>query len=800
MAKDSKKRTQVVSEEGAYNFQTGMITADLVGRGVPMKQAIKLARRVRDRISRRKEISTDELVLQIEQVLDESGWEEPVESSVGAGLVPEAPRNPMLDGLVLARDFNATSLSAAAIGALLDEVSQEMEREGFEPGEGNELHQLIDRTMLKNYGAGQVRRYRLARWIRTADCPVVIFIGGATGTGKSTLATELAFRLSIRLATSTDMIRETMRAVLSPEVTPGLHDHSFRGLLEGGAVLSDPRERVLAGFHQQAAQVAVGIRAAVRRAVREGQHLIIEGTHLLPPFQSYLPPTGAVHAAGIVMAVPGEARHLARFPQRARKQRKRDPTPYMDAFQSVRWIHDDLLALAEDTEAVVLASGDMDQTVGATLEYLGQILAQQDEDRWLGVGVHQDVRAPSGIRTLFIILDGLADVPCKKLRGRTPLSAAKAPTLRMLAGNGGQGVIRTREPDGSPAQTHTALWRLLGAGESVPVVGRGLLEAMGRGVPVPTGGIVFRGNLATCTESGDILDRRAGRIRLGVSDLLSGLRDVRLSGGLRGSITPGHEHRVVVVLSGPGLSDRVSDTDPGRSDPSPRVQRPHPLDDGPEAARAAAALGELLEIAAAKLARHPANQWRVKQGLPVANCVITRGAARVQGFAPGDTRTGRAALVGSCTTALGVARALGMQAVTDLRMTGNLDTDVKAKLETAAALLEEWPTVVVHIKAPDIAAHDRDPVAKRSFIDEFDTALGQLLRERSDLADDLRIVVTGDHGTSSVTGEHLADDVPLLLATWSEDAEPTAFDEDSAHHGALGLLSMAELSELLWAE
>ncbi|NOY28201.1 MAG: hypothetical protein GXP62_20250 [Oligoflexia bacterium] len=799
--KDRKKRVRVVSRHGAYDFQTGIVTAELLSRGVPMKRAFPLARQVRDRVNDRGSITTDQLEEQIQAVLDDAGWVPPVPEEADS---PSLPRSPLLDRVLLARDFNATPLSAGAISDLLAEVSRQIADGQLDAADDAVLQPLIEQVLLERWGSGPLARYRLARWVRTADRPVVIFIGGATGTGKSTLATDLAFRLGIRLASSTDMIRETMRAVLSPEVTPGLHAHSFRGLLEGGELLSDPRERVLAGFHQQAAQVAVGIRAVVRRAVREGQHLIIEGTHLLPPFQRYLPAGASVYSAGFVMAVPEPAQHLARFPRRARDQRLRDPAPYMDAYQSVRWIHDDLLGLAEDAESIVLASGPIDQTVSAALEYVSQTLAHQAEDRWMDPGGADEAEnvVPPKLRTLLIIFDGLSDEPNDALGGLTPLAAATAPTLHRLAGAGGQGLVQTCQPNGEVAHTDTALWGLLGGRQGMPVIGRGLFEAMGRGLALQPGSVVFRGNLATADQDGHVIDRRAGRIREGVTELLAGLRDVRLSGGMRGSITPGHEHRVVVVLSGAGLSERVSDTDPGRADPDPRLGRPRPLDDSPESARTAEALRELLDRAAHHLAASSVSQRRVAQGLPAVNCILTRGAARAGPLRAPHPLAGRMAMVASCTTALGVARALGLQAVTDLRMTGNLDTDIEAKLSTAAALLDEWHAVAVHFKATDVAAHDHDPLAKRDFIQRVDLALGRLLRERAarqlDQAGGLRVVVTGDHGTSSITGDHLAAEVPVLLAPWQEDAEPQAFDEDSAHYGALGILSMRELADLLW--
>jgi 2-phosphoglycerate kinase len=59
-------------------------------------------------------------------------------------------------------------------------------------------------------------RLRRLQDLNALDVPLLILIGGATGTGKSTVATEVAHRLGITRVTSTDFIRQTMRAFFSP--------------------------------------------------------------------------------------------------------------------------------------------------------------------------------------------------------------------------------------------------------------------------------------------------------------------------------------------------------------------------------------------------------------------------------------------------------------------------------------------------------------------------------------------------------------------------------------------------------
>jgi 2,3-bisphosphoglycerate-independent phosphoglycerate mutase len=131
-------------------------------------------------------------------------------------------------------------------------------------------------------------------------------------------------------------------------------------------------------------------------------------------------------------------------------------------------------------------------------------------------------------------------------------------------------------------------------------------------------------------------------------------------------------------------------------------------------------------------------------------------------------------------------------------MTGGLDTDLCAKFEAAVALFQEVNLVVVHIKGADVAAHQHRPLEKREFISAVDAALGQCLLGRRELPRKLRVVVSANHGTSSISGIHLGSPVPLLVSTWDADSDDQeAFDEDSCRQGALGVFESGDLSAML---
>src|SRR5207248_4507830 len=119
---------------------------------------------------------------------------------------------------------------------------------------------------------------RLRQQLRKLDVPLVILIGGATGTGKSTVATEIAYRLGITRLTSTDSIRQTMRAFFSHEFMPSIHYSSF----EAGAAFPDADDPLVAGFLEQSRNVLVGVQASIERALQEGWSMMLEGVHLVP--------------------------------------------------------------------------------------------------------------------------------------------------------------------------------------------------------------------------------------------------------------------------------------------------------------------------------------------------------------------------------------------------------------------------------------------------------------------------------------------------------------------------------------
>jgi len=359
----------------------------------------------------------------------------------------------------------------------------------------------------------------------------------------------------------------------------------------------------------------------------------------------------------------------------------------------------------------------------------------------------------------FLIIDGLGDLPVPELGNRTPLEAARTPVLDSLAAAGQYGLMDPIVPGEIP-NTHSGSSLLLGIRpEQVERVVRGPVEASGAGRVLQAGEIAVRANFATLEiTNGDlyVADRRAGRITSGTDELAALLQDVDLGDGVKALLQSTDQHRGVLVLSGPGLDAGVSDTDPGSVGLPVRLPACRPLQ--PEAEFTAGKINRFIDEAHRRLQEHPLNTARIAAGKLPANGLITRGAGAwfsVDNIL--DEHGIKTAVVAGCNTVKGLGRMFGFDAISDPRFTAAFDTDLHAKMSAVLASLQDRDMVYLHVKATDICAHDRQPLAKRDFIERLDQALEALSSAG------VVIALTADHTTDSNSGYHTADPVPTLL-------------------------------------
>jgi 2-phosphoglycerate kinase len=263
---------------------------------------------------------------------------------------------------LMARALMATGVGAVSAYELAREIELDLDSSGLQTVTLERVEELAVELLGEEGGSRAIRRLRRYGDLQELDLPIILLVGGATGTGKSTVATEAAYRLGITRVTSTDFIRQTMRAFFSSEFMPSIHYSSF----EVGGRDADEPDPLLNGFLEQTRNVLVGVRAAIERAMQEGWSMVLEGVHLVPG----LLPTAIEGALVVpcVLAIDDEAEHASHFSTRDVDGGARAPAKYLHHLADIRTIQAHIVKRARKYDVPVIENEGMQQAVTAVIE------------------------------------------------------------------------------------------------------------------------------------------------------------------------------------------------------------------------------------------------------------------------------------------------------------------------------------------------------------------------------------------------------------------------------------------------
>jgi 2,3-bisphosphoglycerate-independent phosphoglycerate mutase len=406
-------------------------------------------------------------------------------------------------------------------------------------------------------------------------------------------------------------------------------------------------------------------------------------------------------------------------------------------------------------------------------------------------------------KILLVIFDGLADLPVPELGNRTPLEVANTPNLDALAKKGINGT-QNALGEGEYPTSEEAHFEILGYDHKKDLPGRGVLEALGVGAKIKKGELALRVNFATVDESLNVIDPRAGNLKEN-KNLVREIAEEKI-GQFTFRLYSGLAHRAALVVSGPPVSKEiyhhstvVTDTDPHKAANhrgGNKVLRPRPIDNSVESKLTSDALWEYQLLTNKKLDNYVENKVRRRQGLPVANFLLTRGAGYIKEVESFYEKFGlNAACVAGAPLYKGIASYFGMDVIKVSGATGGIDTDVEAKIKESLELLRSgYDFVFMHLKGADVVAEeDGDFEAKTKFFERADKAFAPLLDFEG------VICVTGDHATPCILSDHSSDPVPIMIIGGKKD-KIDHFDEKSSSTGSLGHLKGSEIMPKLLKE
>ena len=376
-------------------------------------------------------------------------------------------------------------------------------------------------------------------------------------------------------------------------------------------------------------------------------------------------------------------------------------------------------------------------------------------------------------RIVLLVMDGVGD--CDNDGKGTALQIAATPNMDAMAATGACGlsipVAQAVTPGSGPG--HLGLF---GYDPLIYTVGRGVLSALGMEFDLKDTDVAARLNFCTLDKTGNVTDRRAGRI--------GDDENRRVLAKITESLTPPTgvevfletvaEHRALLVLRGEGLDDNIGDTDPQVTGVPPLKADRGKHASSPTAKTVQAIIDQVTAILADE---------------PKVNAILGRGFAKYPDWPrfPDRFQLDPAAVAGY-PMYRGVARLVGIPVVSQPTTAADICR------ETVKAMADHT-FVFAHFKYTDKTGEDGDLDGKVRRIEEMDAALPTLLDAKPDV-----LIITGDHSTPPSLKAHSWHPVPILMAApHVRGGQAARFDEIACRSGELGTIYARELLPLAMA-
>ena len=412
------------------------------------------------------------------------------------------------------------------------------------------------------------------------------------------------------------------------------------------------------------------------------------------------------------------------------------------------------------------------------------------------------------IKIVFVLLDGVGDLPHPDLKGKTPLEAAITPNMDRLTRNGSMGQVISVGKGIAP-ESDIAVFNMLGYKfEHINYAGRGVIEAIGVGIDFQDGDLALRGNFATLDKEGRIIDRRAGR-KIEREDVENITKEIEQKIKFSNSnasvvVAPTIGHRVVVKLrDSKPLSSEISNTDPAyaRIDGMGvakavgdflKIEKCIPLEQSTSATNAANLVNEFTSQSLEIMKKSDVNKRRSEENKKLLSCILLRDAGNKHPNVKSinELHSMNFSCIVDMPVEVGISNVLKMKT---FNASGLTDYEEKAKVASKA--IETENAIYVHLKGPDEFGHDGNAIGKMESIEDIDKRFFGTLLENIDPRK-VVVMISADHSTPCIYKGHSDDPVPLLISgNMIENDNAQRFTETESKNGSIGLIEGSQVVE-----
>jgi len=367
-------------------FLRGILIRSLLEAGLDFEVAFKLAGRVRDSLSDVAEIPSRELRGRVSALLEQDGHLEALEL-YRVPMVAPAKISVRGPGEAVSafsrgkheRDLQASGLKLEKAEQVTAHIYDQLLAAGITSISTQQLGYLTYLCLQQEVSRRAAERYLVWSEFQHSARPLVLMICGAVGTGKSTIATEVAHLLDIVRIQSTDMLREVMRMMIPQRLLPVLHTSSFNAWKE--LPIQDKqnrsREQLIAdGYRSQVELLAVACEAVLQRAAEESVPIILEGVHAHPDLLKLAPSDSDAIVVHVTLAVLRPKELKARLRGRGTLVPQRRAKRYLNKFDSIWTLQSFLLSEADRCEVPIITNQDKDRAILQIVQHVNQELSK----------------------------------------------------------------------------------------------------------------------------------------------------------------------------------------------------------------------------------------------------------------------------------------------------------------------------------------------------------------------------------------------------------------------------------------
>ena len=372
------------------------------------------------------------------------------------------------------------------------------------------------------------------------------------------------------------------------------------------------------------------------------------------------------------------------------------------------------------------------------------------------------------MKYLVLIPDGMADEKIAALSGKTPMEAAKKPTMDALAQHSTVGLV-SNVPQGMVPESDTANMAILSFDPKVYSKGRSPLEAVSMGLEMTPDQVAYRCNIVTLSDEGDydekiMLDHSSDEITTAEADELIKALDKELGNASRRFYT-GVSYRHCILWD--GGCDTYN------------FMRPHDIlgqcikeylphgEDGK-------VFYDLMRASWDILNHHPVNEARRARGLRPANSIWLWSPGKKPALPSFKDKWGLDATVISAVDLIkGIGLCAGMKSIDVEGATGNVHTNYDGKAQAAIDAFKSGSDYVyIHVEGPDECGHRAETENKVLSVELIDRKiLAPVYAYLKESGDDFKIMILPDHPTPVRLRTHTIDPVPFMIYSSKEEAK-----------------------------